>query len=661
MTSWTVLDSVVLTHRLHIGFQPEHERAFEDLRVTDLTPTGDYIFAMTEVGRVRLFDSRGQLLDEASPDSALGVQLGFEWSPGFDVLPLGEVAPFSVSTRRAAAEALAESLRVTIGEEGNIIRVRLSSSDRRRAASIVNAVMSRTVSLAATLKLEQIDDRAEVLEAQLARADTLLRDAERRHQRFQVNAAARGGPGVEGDPAAERLIQIRVDADQLRMDRERLETLLAEIPTSGVRIEAMEVIPAVRSSSELSRALTELARARADIRRLDLTGDASQLQLIRSLAESLENVAIPRLGQAVVNQLMDQEDLARRQSADAAALLTDIPPQRIEEARLSRQVAVAGTLFQDTYRAYEETTLAQAVARPDIRVLDVAVAPLTPQKPTSTPVALVLLSALVAAVGVPLLLDSLNPSLREGSDIVEGLGAQLLGVLPRIGAGRGGDPGHERTVNAFHELRRNVTFALNGGGPITFAVSSPGPGEGKSVTAANLAFAFAESGREVMLLDADVRSGRLHEAVGADSEPGLTDLLMADCSLTDTIQATPMDGVELIAAGTFAEDGPELLGSPDLESHLRELGSRYDVVIVDCPALDVGGDAVLLSIAAGAVVMVFRHGQTHSERARATMDWISRFPFRVAGAVFNDVPLREARRMRPSAAPVLNLPNHHRS
>ncbi|MDH3223895.1 MAG: AAA family ATPase, partial [Gemmatimonadota bacterium] len=464
-----------------------------------------------------------------------------------------------------------------------------------------------------------------------------------------------------GDPAAERLIQVRVEADQLRMDRERLETLLAEVPTSGIRIEAMEVIPAVRSSSELSQALTELARARADIRRLELTEDAAQLRLISSLAQSLENVAIPRLGQAVVDQLRDREDLARRQSADAEALLTDIPPQRIEEARLSRQVAVAGTLFQDTYRAYEETTMAQAVARPDVRVLDVAVAPLAPQKPASTSVVMVLLAALVAAVGVPLLLDSLNPALREGSDIVDGLGTQLLGVLPHIGAGGGDDAGHEGTVNAFHELRRNVTFALNGGGPITFAVSSPGAGEGKSVTAANLAFAFAEAGREVVLLDANVRSGRLHEAVGADPEPGLTDLLMADCTLTDTIQATPMDGVELIAAGTFAEDGPELLGSPELESHLRELRSRYDVVIVDCPALDVGGDAVLLSIAAGAVVMVFRHGQTHSERARATMDWISRFPFRVAGAVFNDVPLRKARSMRPSAAPVLNLPHHLRS
>ncbi|NNM35214.1 MAG: polysaccharide biosynthesis tyrosine autokinase [Gemmatimonadetes bacterium] len=659
LTSWTVLDSVVAIHRLHLRFPPGREEVFSDLQVSEEARPGEYVLAMAENGQARIFDARGNLLAAAHPDSAIGSKLGLYWPAGPNRLPPGEVAPFSISTKRDAAQSLAGDLQIDVGPEGNLIRVRLPSSDGVRAAAVVNEVMSRAVSLATALKLEQIDDRAEVLDEQLSRAEAQLRAAERAYQRFQVAAAPTGGSGASGDPAAARVIQLRVDADQWRIDRERLEALLAEIPSSGVRIEAMEVIPSVREATELAGALRELARVRADIRRLELGGDEARLQLQRSLAESFEDRAIPRLGTALVTQLRDREEQAEAQTADATALLTTIPPQRIEEARLSRRVAVAAALYEDLYRSSEDAGLAQAVARPDIRVLDSAVASLNPDPSAQAPIAAVVLVTLLALLLGPMVLERMDPFLRSGADIVEGLGAQILGVLPRIRPGDAKNPdAQERAVEALRLLRQNLTMALHGQDGMSFAISSPSAGDGKSITAANLAFAFAELGRGVLLMDADTRHGRLHEAVGAEAEPGLTDVLLQECSLSEAIQDTPVDGVELLAAGSLVSNGPELLGHADFESHLSGLREQYDVVIVDCPALENGGDAVLTGISAGAVVLVLRYGRTRKEQAAESMEWLSRFPVRLAGAVFNDVPRQEARTIRPTALPVYKLPIH---
>ncbi|NNF29588.1 MAG: hypothetical protein HKN73_20355, partial [Gemmatimonadetes bacterium] len=387
LTSWTVLDSVVSIHRLYLTFPEGRDSVFADLLPSEAARPGDYVLAMAENERVRIFDGGGNLLASGHPDSAVGSALGLDWQVGAGKLPAGEVARFSISNKRAAAQELADALEADIDPDGNLIRVRLAGPDGQRVAAVVNEVMSRAVSLATTLKLEQINDRAQVVDQQLSRAEEELRAAERAYQRFQVAAAPAGGSRASSDPAAERLIQLRVDADQWRIDRARLEVLLAEIPTSGVRIEAMEVIPSVREGAELAGALRELARVRADIRRLELGGDASRLALQRSLAESLENRAIPRLGNALVAQLRDQEAQAEAQIADATALLTTIPPQRIEEARLARRVTVAGSLYQDLFRSSEDAGFAQAVARPDIRVLDRAVAPISPNPTPTTPIA----------------------------------------------------------------------------------------------------------------------------------------------------------------------------------------------------------------------------------------------------------------------------------
>ncbi|NNM35031.1 MAG: CpsD/CapB family tyrosine-protein kinase, partial [Gemmatimonadetes bacterium] len=297
--------------------------------------------------------------------------------------------------------------------------------------------------------------------------------------------------------------------------------------------------------------------------------------------------------------------------------------------------------------------------RPDIRVLDRAVAPISPNPTPTTPIAAVLVMTLLALLLGPAALERMDPFIRSGPDIVEGLGAQILGVLPRIRPGDAENKAsHERAVEALHLLRQNLTMALHGQSGLSFAISSPSTGEGKSVTAANLAFAFAEIGRDVLLMDADTRHGRLHEAVGGESEPGLTDVLLEGCSLSDAIQETPLDGVELLATGSLVSNGPELLGHAAFEAHLSRLRTQYDVVIVDCPALEHGSDAVLTGISTGAVVMVLRYGRTRKEQAAQTMDWLSRFPVRLAGAVFNDVPRGEARAIRPTALPVSKLPVH---
>jgi capsular exopolysaccharide synthesis family protein len=181
-----------------------------------------------------------------------------------------------------------------------------------------------------------------------------------------------------------------------------------------------------------------------------------------------------------------------------------------------------------------------------------------------------------------------------------------------------------------------VNFAYGNAGPLTLTVTSPSPGEGKSLISTNLAVAFAEVGKRTLLVDADTRRGDAHELLGVSRSPGLTDYLRERAN-GDIIQGTEYDHLDFIGSGTRGTSTPELLASSRMHSFLGTLKRTYDVIIVDSPPLGAGGDPVLLAGLTGNMVLVIRAGSTEKNLALAKLDMLTRLPIRVLGAVLNHV------------------------
>ena len=183
-----------------------------------------------------------------------------------------------------------------------------------------------------------------------------------------------------------------------------------------------------------------------------------------------------------------------------------------------------------------------------------------------------------------------------------------------------------------------VSYTYGAAGPVVVAVSSPGPGDGKSFITANLAVTFADAGRRTLLVDGDLRRGAQHRLFGADRRPGLTDVLRGDVPLEAGLRPTGYDALTLLPCGVRTSDAPELLGSAKMPELLARLRGDYDVILVDSPPLGAGIDPFVLGTLTGNLLLVLRTGVSHREVMAAKLEVLRRLPVRLLGAVLNDVP-----------------------
>jgi capsular exopolysaccharide synthesis family protein len=268
----------------------------------------------------------------------------------------------------------------------------------------------------------------------------------------------------------------------------------------------------------------------------------------------------------------------------------------------------------------------------------------TPQKPFSNSAPQIILMALAGsfglAVGLALLLDQLDKRFRYPEQVSTELGRPILGAIPAIKKGRRGELAPDQAaqvVEAFRTIRLNLAHSYGAGGPVTLTISSPGPGDGKSLVSSNLAVSFAEAGYRTVLIDGDIRRGEVHRMFGVDRRPGLLDYLTAGAAYDRIIRPTSQRNLSVIPCGTRRHQGPELLGSAAMADLMAQLKSQFNVIIVDSPPLGAGIDPFVLGTTTGHMVMVFRTGETDRQMAEAKLRLLDRLPVRVLGAVLNEI------------------------
>jgi tyrosine-protein kinase Etk/Wzc len=519
-----------------------------------------------------------------------------------------------------------------------------------RTAAIVNAVVAREVEVATDLKKAKLTELTKILEDQLATAGTNLRAAENALESFRIHTATLPtdqatpvAPGlmITQNPVMNSFFQMKVDREQLRRDQLAIQSVLTQVPDSGLSVDAMMVIPSVSNSQELKDALLELTKKEADLRalRYKYTDATPMVADAASQVDSLERRIIPGLARALLTQIATRLQTLDSRVAAAGVDLQQIPARTIEEARLQRAVSIAENLNNTLQSRYEEAHLAEASSIPDVRTLDQAVAP---EKPVSNTGPKVLMLGFIAGLGLGLtgavLLDRMDKRVRYPEQVTGELGLPILGTLPRVS--KNGDSHSDEmshVVESLRSIRLNLAHAYGAAGPLLVTISSPGSGDGKSFLSSNLAIAFADAGFSTLLIDGDLRRGALHRVMKAQRKPGLTDFLSGALPKDKIIQATPYPLLSFIGGGTRKQTAPELLGTPAMRELVMGLRTSYNVILIDSPPLGAAVDPFMLATLTGNLVVVLRTGATDRELARAKLEMLDRLPVRILGAVLNDV------------------------
>jgi len=191
-------------------------------------------------------------------------------------------------------------------------------------------------------------------------------------------------------------------------------------------------------------------------------------------------------------------------------------------------------------------------------------------------------------------------------------------------------------AEAFRTLRTNLIFSQAVQTLKTIAITSPSPSDGKTTTSSNLSVTFAQQGMRVVLVDCDLRRARLHNVFRATREPGLTQLVLGQCDMSQAVRKTQVDGLTFMPAGALPPNPAELLGGAQMRSVLAKLQQEFDVVILDSPPVHVAADASILATMADGVILVLRAGHTERDAAQDALHRLRAVNARIVGAVLND-------------------------
>jgi len=188
----------------------------------------------------------------------------------------------------------------------------------------------------------------------------------------------------------------------------------------------------------------------------------------------------------------------------------------------------------------------------------------------------------------------------------------------------------------YRTIRTNLQFAMVDKELQSLVVTSSGPEEGKSMTTANLAVVYAQQGKKVLLIDADLRNPTVHYTFRLDNLQGLSTVLVGESSFEEGISSMDIENLNVIPCGPIPPNPSELLASQRMQAVLEKAKSFYDVVIFDTPPVLAVTDAQILANIVDGSLLVIRSRQTEYDAAEKAKKLLQSTNGKLLGTVLND-------------------------
>ena len=308
--------------------------------------------------------------------------------------------------------------------------------------------------------------------------------------------------------------------------------------------------------------------------------------------------------------------------------------------KAEREVEVQRQILDALRSRVAQTGIEIEVPRTPVEITDPAEAPM-PNRPVSPNIVLniflSLILGLAAGIGLAYFIEYLDTSIKTVDDVERFLGLPVIGVIPqkvRPLIEEGPDSPH---AEAYRVLKTNMQFANKGIGAGAFAVVSGGVGEGKSTTLFNLAYICAQLGDKVLIVDSDLRRPVQHTILNMSNRFGLTNVLMRDVPIEETIKPTSVPNLHFLPSGKLPRSSLGLLNSQRMRELVKNLKARYDYVFFDSPPIMGVTDASILASEVDGVLLVVqyrKYPRIISSRAKRMIENVGG---NILGVVLNNI------------------------
>jgi len=370
------------------------------------------------------------------------------------------------------------------------------------------------------------------------------------------------------------------------------------------------------------------------------------------------------------------EKLLSDSFSDQKGQMTKLQDNLTEYQILKRNAQTNEQFYQALLSRVKEANIASTMVPSNASVIDSAPLPDTPFSPnTRRHLILAAFLGLTLGVGLALLMENLDDSIRSPDDLERACNLSSLGILPQIGGSRRimlshshrGKPGFSAISRYFPRLQHgnqspieavdldlvvyeqprhpiaealrhthtSIMLSVSGKPPASIMISSPNPSEGKTMVASNLALSFAMSGHQVVLVDCDTRKPRLHRIFQLDLQPGLTNYLTGNATLEEVLRLTSVPNLTIISAGTHPPSPVNLLNSEVFKDLLTQLRKQFQHIVIDTPPILAFTDARIISVLVDGVLLVTKHHSTAKNAGRQAHHFLSQISAPIMGAVLN--------------------------
>ena len=352
-------------------------------------------------------------------------------------------------------------------------------------------------------------------------------------------------------------------------------------------------------------------------------------------------------------QINSQLKTVNSKIAEIQTAITRLPELQRQYMQLYRDVEVQTQLYTELMKSYQQLQIAKAGEIGNVRILDYAVEPIKPVKPRKL-IVLILSIFVGGFIGVVIALvrNMMQSGVKDSSQIENFFNLPVYATVPRspyqlnrldklkkqkvipILAEKKSD---DIAIESLRSIRTALHFTFMQAKNNIMLITGPAPSIGKSFVSTNLAVILAQTGKKVLLIDADLRRGYLHKYFNVSNEKGLAEHLIDNTPLESVIKTTSISGLDFLNRGRNPSNPAELLSSDKFKDFLTNLNEVYDHILIDSPPVLAVTDSIIISQYAAVNLIVARYNQTALKELEITINRFEQAGTKATGFILNDV------------------------
>lgn len=450
----------------------------------------------------------------------------------------------------------------------------------------------------------------------------------------------------------EKIASLSDELTKAETRRKELEAIVNRMGTLSV--DEAETIPEIAQRKTLQDLRQDIIEAEQTIVEYSKKYGKRHPLMVRAenALSALEETRKKEL-KRLMREIENDYDLARTNEQNISNLLNkakseaiNLNERYIQYKILKRDVETNRNLYNALVAKIKEQTVAEKVQTVNVWTIESAK---TPEEPVSQhrkrKLLLGIILGLFGGIGVAFFIEYLDNTIKSAEETEEKLETPVLGMISYLKDHVGSiehivkDEPMSHIAENYKALRTSILLSSADRPPGCLLVTSMAPKEGKTTTVCNLGWALSQSGKKVIIIDADLRRPRVHKIFGVPNGFGLSNHLSGD-NAPIIVSDNLLDNIKVIPSGPIPPDPSELLGSQRFKLLIETLKKKFDIILIDSPPLLAVSDSLILSSYTDGVLIVARAGRTTYELAEKGLRNLKDVKARIAGIVINGATAR---------------------